>query len=36
LAAFEKDAISLIIAATVSTWIVLWVTGKVAQKIDKS
>jgi holin-like protein len=36
LAAFGKDAISLIIAATVSTWIVLWVTGKVAQKIDKS
>jgi len=36
LAAFEKDAISLIIAATISTWIVLWITGKVAQKIDKS
>jgi len=35
LAAFERDAITLIIAATLSTWIVLWITGKVAQKIDK-
>ena len=31
----QKDAVSIDIAATVSTWIVLWVAGKVAQKIDR-
>lgn len=29
------DLFSIIFAATISTWIVLWVAGKVAQKIDR-
>lgn len=33
--AVQKDAVSIVIAATISTWIVLWVAGKVAQKIDR-
>lgn len=35
LSALANDAISIIIAATLSTWIVLWVAGIVAQKIDE-
>jgi holin-like protein len=31
----KNDAISIVIAATISTWMVLWVAGTVAQRIDK-